>query len=81
MVRLLCSAGENVVSRSQAKRLLVGSERFEEVMLDFEGVPEIGQAFSDEVFRVFKNQHPGTRIAWTRACPDVERMIQRALNS
>src|SRR6266581_1527519 len=36
--------GENLVSRSQARRLLARVERFSEVMLDFKGVAEIGQA-------------------------------------
>jgi len=28
-------------------------------MLDFRNVPTIGQAFADEIFRVFANEHPG----------------------
>ena len=79
-VALLCMEGESIVSRSQAKRLLTGFDRFKEVVLDFEGVKDIGQAFSDEVFRVFRNQHPGIRINWTRANAQVERMIQRAMH-
>ena len=74
-------AGENAVSRSQAKRLLAGFDRFAEVMLDFEGVTEIGQAFADEVFRVFTSQHPNIRLKWMRANVQVEKMIQRAMNS
>ena len=33
---------------------------FSEVILDFTDVPEIGQPFADEIFRVFKNAHPET---------------------
>jgi hypothetical protein len=36
--------GEQLVSRSQAKRLLARFTDFSEVMLDFTGVPEIGQS-------------------------------------
>ena len=46
---------ENLVSRSQAKRLLARLEPFREVFLNFEGVEFIGQAFADEIFRVFWN--------------------------
>jgi STAS-like domain of unknown function (DUF4325) len=70
---------ENLVSRSQAKRLLARFERFKEVVLDFKDVPMIGQAFADEVFRVFSNQHPDVRLSYRNAIPDVEQMIRRAL--
>ena len=46
------------VSRSEAKRLLLGLEKFKEIILDFKGVKSIGQGFADEIFRVFKKQHP-----------------------
>jgi len=50
----LAAYGEdNLISRSQAKRLLVRFERFKEIILDFENVESIGQAFADEIFRVF----------------------------
>jgi anti-sigma regulatory factor (Ser/Thr protein kinase) len=78
-VKLLRIGGESLVSRSQAKRLLARCRGFKEVMLDFEGVKEIGQAFADEVFRVFRNQNPSIRIVWTRANRDVEQMIKRVL--
>jgi anti-sigma regulatory factor (Ser/Thr protein kinase) len=54
--------GEQLVSRSQAKRILARIDQFSEVMLDFAGVEQIGQPFADEIFRVFANAHPGTRI-------------------
>ena len=44
---------DNLVSRSQARRLLARVDRFRTVVLDFKGVDAIGQAFADEVFRVF----------------------------
>lgn len=72
---------ENLVSRSQAKRLLARFERFKEVMLDFSGVETVGQAFADEIFRVFRGEHPGVHLRWINAAPDVERMIRRALSA
>ena len=66
---------ENLLSRSQAKRLLARFDRFQEVLLDFDGVEFIGQAFADEVFRVFHNQHPEVNLTWMNANPSVESMI------
>jgi len=66
---------EQLVSRSQAKRVLARFDRFQEVFLDFTNVPTIGQPFADEIFRVFQNQHPDIRIIATSTTPEVERMI------
>lgn len=73
-------AGEQLVSRSQAKRILARFDQFSEVMLDFEGVPQIGQAFADEIFRVFAESHPGTRIVPVRANETVLKMIEYVKN-
>jgi len=67
----------NLVSRSQAKRLLARVEQFREVMLDFTDVRTIGQAFADEIFRVFKLQHPEVHLIVTHANLEIDRMIQR----
>ncbi|MEK7651792.1 MAG: DUF4325 domain-containing protein [Patescibacteria group bacterium] len=66
-------------SRSQAKRLLMGLEKFKKIILDFRGVSEVGQAFVDEVFRVYKNEHPDVTIQYTNASREVESMINRGL--
>jgi hypothetical protein len=69
---------ESLVSRSQAKRLLGRLDGFSEIMLDFAGVEVIGQAFADEIFRVFQLDHPGTQLRWTNATSAVENLIRRA---
>ncbi len=71
--------GEKLVSRSQAKRVSHRFERFKRVELDFAGISEIGQAFADELFRVFANAHPHIRITPTNTEPAVAQMIQRAV--
>ena len=78
-VNLLQYGEENLVSRSQARRLLARFERFKEVLLDFEGVQMIGQAFADEIFRVFHQEQPGIKLVWVRANADVERVIRAVL--
>lgn len=76
-VRLSSDSDDPHVSRSQAKRLLMGLDRFRHVILDFKRVDVVGQAFIDEVFRVFHNEHPGIKIEYINASPDVEAMIAR----
>lgn len=75
-VRLAKYGNEQLVSRSQAKRVLARFERFSEVMLDFEGVSEIGQGFADEIFRVFALEHPDIAIIPIRTSIEVEKMIR-----
>lgn len=77
-VRLAQYGHEKLISRSQAKRLLVRIDRFKVVIFDFDGVETIGQAFADEVFRVFSKQHPEVELRHANACKDVEQMISRA---
>jgi hypothetical protein len=70
--------GEQLVSRSQAKRVLARVDRFSEVFLDFQGVQDIGPAFADEIFRVFRNAHPDTSIIAVRPNDRIDRMIRAA---
>ncbi|MHB1274848.1 MAG: STAS-like domain-containing protein, partial [Candidatus Humimicrobiaceae bacterium] len=75
----LYEEGINYVSRSQARRVLAGLEKFKTIMLDFKGVDTIGQAFADEVFRVWKTKYPGINVIWRNANENVLFMINRAL--
>lgn len=77
-VFLMHYGDENLISRSQAKRLLNRLDRFKEIIFDFQAVSMIGQAFADEVFRVFQHQHPDAHLEWINANPEVEQMIRRA---
>jgi len=74
-VRLAQYGDDNLVSRSQAKRLIVRFEKFRTVVLDFKGVVLIGQAFADEVFRVFAQAHPEVELLTLNANKDVKGMI------
>lgn len=68
---------ENFVSRSQAKRVLSRFENFKEVFLDFTGVNSIGQAFADEIFRVFKKHNPKIKLTRVNANKEIIKMIKR----
>lgn len=77
-VRLAQYGDEQLISRSQAKRLLARVDKFKVVVLDFDGVEVIGQAFSDEVFRVFRHQHQDIELVYIKANKNVQQMIRRA---
>ncbi|CAN5788033.1 STAS-like domain-containing protein [soil metagenome] len=72
---------ENLISRSQAKRVLRRFERFKEVMLDFDGVESVGQAFTDEIFRVFYLANPDINVYAINASDQVRKMIRRAISA
>ena len=77
VVRLF-ALGTEFVSRSEARRLLVGLDRFREVIFDFAHVPSIGQGFADEVFRVWRAAHPAVVVGVENTNDDVDFMIGRA---
>ena len=78
-VNLAQYGNDKLISRSQAKRVLARVELFKTVVLDFKDVPTIGQAFADETFRVFKNEHPNIDLIPIHANSEVKRMISRAI--
>jgi hypothetical protein len=61
--------------------LLSGLDKFKEVILDFKGVRSIGQGFADEVFRVFKTQHPEITMKVENVSPSLEPMIQHVVDN
>ena len=79
-VKLAQYGEDKLISRSQAKRLLARVDLFKVVRFNFDGVESIGQAFADEIFRVFARSHPDIEVVSTNANPDVQQMIQAARN-
>lgn len=77
-VKLAQYGNDKLISRSQAKRLLARVELFKIVMFDFSGVEAIGQAFADEIFRVFPQRHPEIDLFAIKANSAIKRMIARA---
>lgn len=74
-VKLLRYKDEGIVSRSQAKRLLARFDKFKYVILDFEGIDSIGQAFADEIFRVYKNAHSDIELQYVNTNKNIKDMI------
>jgi uncharacterized protein (DUF1330 family) len=77
-VRLARMGAESLVSRSQAQRLLARVDRFKVVLFDFRDVETIGQAFADEIFRVYAKGHPEVELLPIHASVQVQQMISRA---
>ena len=67
-----------LISRSQAKRVLNRINLFKHVIFDFNDVPSIGQAFADEIFRVFSDANPSVELEYINANDQVKAMINRA---
>ena len=80
-MKLATLGDEQLVSRSQAKRLIARFDPFKTVILDFGGVQEIGQAFADELFRVYGGSHPDVELLTTNMTEQVKQMWQRAKSS
>jgi STAS-like domain of unknown function (DUF4325) len=78
-VQLAKDKEENYVSRSQAKRVMAGLEKFRSITLDFRNVTAVGQGFADQVFRVFQSQYPKIKIEFVNANADVQFMIRRSI--
>ena len=76
-VNLAQYGNDKLISRSQAKRVVARLELFKTILFDFSGVPTIGQAFADEIFRVFANEHPSISLLPIHANSEVSRMIAR----
>jgi anti-sigma regulatory factor (Ser/Thr protein kinase) len=74
----LFAHGVRFVSRSEAKRLLLGLEKFREVILDFAGVEGVGQGFADEIFRVWAKRHDDTHLRAENMTVPVTFMVERA---
>lgn len=78
-VKLFTTGGIHI-SRSQARRVLAGLEKFKIILFDYEKVPMVGQAFADEIYRVFQELHPDIRLENENMSEGVRFMIVRAKN-
>jgi len=79
LVELSRLGQETLISRSQAKRIILGLDQFTLITLDFSKVRLVGQGFVDEIFRVFAQANPNIQIKYIHANDDVEFMIKRSI--
>lgn len=74
----LYTRGSVHISRSQARRIVHGLDKFKVVLLDYAHVPMVGQAFADEIYRVFHARHPEIEIQEANMNEAVAFMVNRA---
>ncbi len=67
------------VSRSEARNLLLGLEKFDTIILDFDRIEFIGQGFADEIFRVYKKNNPQKDLVPIHMIEPVSFMVNRAM--
>lgn len=76
----LYDGGETWISRSQAKKVLNGLDKFKKITFDFSGVSLIGQGFADEIFRVYQIEHPEIVLEAVNMNETVRLMVEHARN-
>ena len=79
-LRFMQQEGLALTSRSQARRLLARMEKFTSVTFDFESVDFIGQAFADEIFRVYAKSHPNIKFEIANASKEIKAMVSHVKN-
>jgi len=79
-VKLYALGGVHI-SRSQARRVLAGLDKFRVIVFDFDKVPVVGQAFADEIFRVFQHKYPHIRLETVNMSEGVKFMVERHIPS
>lgn len=74
----LYKMGSQYISRSQARRIVSGLDKFKTITLDFKDIKMVGQGFADEIFRVWKLNHPDISVITKNANENIGFMINRA---
>jgi hypothetical protein len=76
--KLAQHGNDTLITRAHARNLLARADSFKSLILDFKDIQSIGQAFADEIFRVFVIEHPGIEISFENANANVTSEIERA---
>ncbi len=75
-LHLLGTDGVALASRADAKRVVARLALFRRAEIDFSGITEIGHGFADELFRVFRRDHPELELLPTGMSPRVAAMVK-----
>ncbi|XXQ55797.1 STAS-like domain-containing protein [Xenophilus aerolatus] len=59
--------------------MLDRADKFELVVFDFKNVESVGQAFADQIFRVYAADHPDIQLSPINMNVEVRRTVNRAL--
>lgn len=68
------------VSRSQAKRICNRLEKFEEIVIDFDGIQWMGQGFAHQIFVVFAKEHVNIKLIPINMNEDVTKMYNHVMS-
>ncbi len=68
-----------LIARSEARSLAHDLDRYREVVVDFDGIEQVGQGFADELFRVWARDNPRTELVPVNMNRAVRLMVGRAL--
>jgi hypothetical protein len=74
-LHLIGSGDVALASRADAKRVAARLPEFRRAEIDFEGIPEIGHGFADELFRVFRREYPSLDLVPVGMSPAVAAMV------
>lgn len=69
------------ISRSEARRLHQGLDKFKVIILDFKGVKTLGQGFADELFRVFMQNYPEITLEIVHLRPSLQTIINHVVDN
>jgi len=75
---LLTGPGVGLTSRADARRAAARLAEFARAELDFAGVPHVGHAFADELFRVIRREQPALDLVPLNAAAPVAAMLASA---
>lgn len=75
-LRLITADGIGLESRAQARRVGARLAEFVRAELDFDGIDDVGHGFADELFRVFRREHPQVDLVPTNMAPRVAAMVE-----
>jgi len=78
IVKINLSKHKRLMSRSEAKRLLLGLDEYAVLDFNFTNVDEVGQGFCDEIFRIYANRNPDKVLSYHSASDVVRYMIERS---
>lgn len=74
-LRLIASERVGLESRAQARRVGTRLHAFARAEIDFGGIPDIGHAFADELFRVLPRDAPALDLVPINMSPAVAAMV------
>jgi anti-sigma regulatory factor (Ser/Thr protein kinase) len=71
----LLGGPDMLMSRADARRVTARLTMFGQAELDFSGIDAIGHGFADELFRVFRREHPEVNLQAKKMAPAVGAMV------